>query len=332
MATLKDIARELNIHPSTVSRALNNSSEVGEKTKKRVRETADRLNYVPNLSARALVGKSTRLIGVIIPEFRSNYYVNLINNIETELKQNNYSFILGKTNFEPKNAIYYINIFSQRKVDGLIITGPIFKDINKSLDLIQKNYRMPILMMEAFMEYPHYDYVNIDNAYGIEEAVKYLITRGCKNFGYIGDKLSSNKRFPYLKEALSHCGLKIKKEFVKVGSERFEEGGYLRMKELLEQKTLPEVLFASYDHMALGAMKAIHEAGLRIPEDISIFGYDNINECEYMYKSLTSISQPIREMTKIGINSLIEKIENKEESSVHHITLKPKLIVRESTI
>ncbi len=332
MATLKDIAKELNIHTSTVSRALNDSREVGEETKKLVREVAEKLNYVPNLSARALVGKSTKLIGVIVPEFRSNYYVRIINNIETELKKNKYTFILGKTNFEPKNAIYYINIFSQRKVDGLIITGPLFKDINKILNDIQKVHQLPILMMESFQEYPNYDYVTIDNEFGIEAAVKYLISRGCKMFGYIGDKLSSAKRLPYLKEALSNCGLKIKKEYIKVGSERFEEGGYLRMKELLEKKALPEVIFASYDHMALGAMKAIHEAGLRIPEDISIFGYDNIDECEYMYKSLTTIAPPIREMTKIGISSLIEKIENKEEKTIHHISLKPTLIVRKSTI
>ena len=332
MATLKDIADELSVNISTVSRALNDSSEVGEETKQRVREAAKRLNYVPNLSARALVGKSTKLIGVIVPEIRSHYYVQMINYIETELKKHKYSFILGKTNFKPENDIYYLNVFGQRKVDGLIVAGPIFKNIVKTLDEIKSLYHTPILLMETFMEYPNYDYVKIDNELGIEQAVRYLASKGIETIGYVGDKPSSSKRLPYLKEALSNCNLDVRKEFMKVGSERFEAGGYLRMKELLDQDPLPQAVFASYDHMALGAMKAIHEAGLKIPEDISIFGYDNIYESEYMYKSLTTIAPPIQEMTKIGVDTLIEKIEGDEEKTIRHISLKPRLIVRESTI
>ncbi|MBT3272707.1 MAG: LacI family DNA-binding transcriptional regulator [Spirochaetales bacterium] len=332
MATLKDIAKELNVNISTVSRALNDSNEVGDETKKLVQETAKRLHYVPNLSARALVGKSTKLVGVIVPEIRSNHYVRVINHIETELKKHHYSFIFGKTNFKPENDIYYLNLFSQRKVDGIIIAGPVFKNIKKTFDEIQSIYHRPILVMEAYIEYPNYDYVQIDNEYGIEEAVRHLVSKGIRVFGYVGDKLSSTMRVPYFKEALASNSLSLKKEFIKIGSERFELGGYMRMKELLGQKKLPEAVFASYDHMALGAMKAIHEAGLKIPKDISIFGYDNINESEYMYKSLTTIAPPIEEMTKIGISTLIEKIENDGEKTIRHISLKPKLIVRESTI
>lgn len=328
--TLKDLAAVAEVNVSTVSRALNDSNEVGQETKERIRALAEKMSYVPNLSARALAGKGSRLIGVVVPEIRSNYYAKVIDEIEAVLNAKHYSSLLGKTNFRVEEEINYVIALSQRKVDGIIMADPVHAVVG-DLDRIRERCHQPILFLEPASECEHYDHVKIDNEYGINAAVEYLASRGIKVFAYVGDELSASMRLPMFERALGRAGLPFYKSLAKVGPERFELGGYLRMQGLLKEKRKPEAVFATCDHMAFGAMKAITESGMQIPRDISIFGFGDITEAEYMQVPLTTISPPVREMVRIGADTLLDRIENDSHGAIRSISLKPELVIRAST-
>ncbi len=329
--TLKDIARMAEVNVSTVSRALNDSNEINEETKKKINKIAEELKYVPNPSAKALVGKKTKSIGIIVPEISSIYFAQMLNNIESELKERGYSLIVGMTHHKYRDEINYLNIFSIRNVDGIIVAGSMYKELEKYLADIKRNYDIPIVLIQTFIPFPDYDYIMVDDSYGFNLAIEHLVSYGHNSIGFIADEVSSKMRLPKFKAAMDNVGLKYNNKYVKVGKEMFELGGYKQMNRLMEEKVLPTAIFASYDYIAIGAMKALNEHGLSVPEDISIIGYDNIREAAYLSVPLTTVSPPIQEMTKIGVKLLIDKIENKEHKVIQHVSLKPELIIRETT-
>lgn len=332
MTSLKDIAKRAGVNISTVSRAMNGSSEISEETRKRVEKIAAELNYTPDFTARALAGKRTNLIGVILPEITSSYYTQVISNVETILGESGYSMILGTTGFDYNNEVRYLNIFKNRKVDGIILIGSMFKEIEPYLVKAGMNNNMPFVLVETFVDYPQYDYIMIDNSYGINLAISHLKALGHEKVGFLSEEISFKQRLSGFKEALERNSLRFDHRFVKVGKERFEAGGYLRMKELLAGEELPTAIFASYDSMAIGAMKAAAEAGLGIPRDISVVGFDNIRESEYLTVPLSTVSSPVKEMARLGVKLLLDKIEHPLNHVVQHVSLKPGLVVRSSTM
>lgn len=333
MVTLKDIARKAGVNISSVSKALHDSEEISEQKRNEIKRIAQELNYVPNLSARALTGKGSNSIGIILPEIRSNYYARMMNDIEAELNRTKYTMIMGTTNFDLKKEVQYLNVFCSRSVDGIVIIGSMNKDIVKYIDAIQKKYDVPVVMLESFVESEQVDYIAIDNRYGISQAIRRFREAGHSRIGFISETISARTRLPWFKAAMEEHGLKVDKQHIKIGSERFEKGGYESMKQLLAEAERPTAVFASYDDMAIGAMKAIDEFGLSIPDDIALIGFDNIREAEYLLTPLTTVSPPIGEMVNIAIHLLLKNIRAKQDHEKRvpqHISLKPGLIVRES--
>jgi LacI family transcriptional regulator len=331
MANLKDIAKLTGVNVSTVSRALNGSKGISNNTKNEILRVAKEINYIPDQAARALVGKSTKTIGVILQEIGSDYYTKLLGYIEEQLRNNGYSMIMGFTNSNFSVETQYLNIFARRKVDGIILAGFMFKELGEYLDGMRKIRETPMTLIQTNIEYPNYDYIMVDEKYGFDMVIRHLKELGHKKIGFLFDEISAIIRMQSLKDAVIGNDLKFDQKFVKAGKERFELGGYLQMKDMLKQNELPTAVVASYDHLAIGAMKAIYEAGLRIPEDISLVGYDDIRECEYLITPLTTVSPPIKVMTELGVKLLLEKIENKDKPVIQHISLKPELILRETT-
>lgn len=330
MVKLKDIAEKAGVNVSTVSRALNDSSDINVETKNRIRKIAKEMNYVPNTSAQSLVGKGTKSIGVIVPEIISNYFTHMLVSIESELKKRGYSLIIGMTHHDYKNEIYYLNVMKNRKVDGIILAGSMYKELEDYLITMKKSNYIPMVLIQTFVHFPDYDYIMVDDYYGYCMAVEHLKNKGHQKIGFIADEISSKMRFPMYKKALAKYGLELDKEYTKIGKEMFELGGYLRMKELIQTSHIPSAVFASYDYIAIGAMKALKEYGLRVPDDISIIGYDDIREASYISKPLTTISPPLGEMAKVGVNLLLHKIE-KDSNTIQHVSLKPELILRNTT-
>jgi len=331
MVTLKDIAKRANVNVSTVSRALNDSSEINEDTKKMIRAIAAEMHYTPNMSARALTGKGTMSIGIIIPEVISGYFAQMVNFIEEELKAQSYSLIVGMTHHDYREEIHYMDVFAKRKVDGIILAFSMYKELEKSLHTMKNHYKMPMVLIQTFKHFPDYDYIVVDDMQGIDSAIRHLYELGHRDIGFIADQISSKLRFEAFKQGMKNSGLKVNDRFVKIGNEMFEEGGYLQAQELLNEKEMPTAIFAGYDHMAIGAMRAFQEHGLRVPEDISIIGYDNIREGAYLPIPLTTVSPPIRDMTRVGVKLLLDKIKEKDNAVIQHVSLKPELIIRNTT-
>ena len=323
--TLKDIALRTGVNISTVSRALNNSSEIGEKTKERIRRVAKQISYIPDITAKALAGKGTKSIGVIVPEISSNYYAMILNCIEQELKLKGYSLIVGMAHHDCRSEQHYLEVFSNRRVDGMILAGSMNKGININLDEIRQKSDIPIVLVHAFIPYRKYDYISVDDIYGIDAAIKLLKSQGHRRLGYIADELSSKFRISKIRNAISLNGLSMEERHIKIGKEMYEVGGYIQMKRLLREKDLPTAILASYDYIAIGAIKAMSENGIHVPKDMSIIGYDNIRESPFLVCPLTTISPPVEEMVKISIQIMHKKIQDKSFREIQHISLKPEL-------
>jgi len=159
--------------------------------------------------------------------------------------------------------------------------------------------------------------------------VQHLQQRGYRRIGFIGEKMTAN-RLTIFKQAMKLQGLEPEAHFIITGQERGEYGGYLRMKELLSQKELPDAVFCSYDTMAIGAIHALREKGMRIPEDMAVIGFDNISVSQYVEGGITTIANPYDDMISIAIKVLTKR-ENNDQSTRQQIALRPKLIVRSTT-
>jgi DNA-binding LacI/PurR family transcriptional regulator len=330
MVTLKDIADKAGVNISSVSKALNHSKEISESKKKEIQRIAAELNYIPNLSAKALAGKGTNSIGVILPEIRSNSYARIMNCIETELNDTSYSIIMSTTNFRLDSEMEMLNVLCSRAVDGIILIGVMHEGIEDYVTEIRKRHGVPVLFLESHIALKQHDYINIDNKYGIDMALKHFKSIGHQEIGFISDSISAGARLPLFKEAMAENNLTLTNKNIRIGEERFEIGGYLRMKEFLKEGSFPGAFFASYDDMAIGAMKAVEEAGLSIPADISIIGFDNIRVAEYLTKPLTTIVPPIEEMVSIGVRLILDKISSNESRLPNRLILQPSLAIRET--
>lgn len=330
LVTLKDIAERAGVNISTVSRALNHRSDIAEETRKMIESIAKELNYRPNLTAQALMGKSTKLIGVLVPEVESNYFVKIVNYLEEFLRIQGYSMIMVISHFDYNLEVEVLELFENRNVDGILVACSLSDEITKQIDYLKKKH-IPVVLIEALNHLPNYDYVMIDDTYGMMLAVEHLMNQGHTKIGFISDNMNADIRYPMYRKAMSNNGLKVNEKFVYKRPERFEEGGYLAAKEMLNCEERPTAIIAGYDSIAIGVMRAIWEAGYRIPEDFAIVGNDNIREAAYLPKGLSTISPPVQEMAKMVVNLLIEKIENPENQVIHNIKLKPELIIRETT-
>jgi len=330
LVTLKDIAKRAGVNISTVSRALNHRSDISEETREMIKGIARELNYKPNLTAQALTGKSTKLIGVLVPEIESNYFVKIINYLEEFLRAQGYSMIMTISNFKYNLELEALELFENRNVDGILVACSLFDDITKRIDNL-KGKHIPVVLIEALTHLPNYDYVMIDDTYGMTLAVKHLIERGHTKIGFISDNMNADIRYPMYQKAMSNNGLKADDKYVYKKPERFEEGGYLAAKEMLSCDDFPTAIITGYDSIAIGVMRAVWEAGYKIPEDFAIIGNDNIREAAYLQKGLTTVSPPVQEMAKMAVNLLIEKIDNPDNKVIHNIKLKPEVIIRETT-
>jgi len=318
------------VNVSTISRALNNNPEINEDTKNKIIKIARELNYFSNKQGNVLSDKSSYAIGIISPEIESNFYSQLVGIVENKITAEGYTLITGFTNFKYEEEVRFLNLFAHKAVDGIILIRSLDERTSDDLKAFKKDYKIPVIQVDTQHILDFYDCLKIDDYLGVSMAIEHLVELGHTSIGYVGDTLSQHRKRAYI-DTLQKHGIEIDDRLVKIGEERFQEGGYKRMNELLQSSILPTAVFASYDDIAIGAMKAIYEIGLRIPEDISIVGIDNIKVSSYLYKGLTTISVPVNELGDISTRILFNKIKDKTYEVIQHVVLKPQLIIRETT-
>jgi LacI family transcriptional regulator len=330
--TIKDIARKANVSHTTVSRALNNKSRIRNETKEKILTIARELNYRPDFIARSLVMKRTKTLGLVITTIANPFYTELSQGIETTARSLGYNIILCSTNYDLSNEKQYVDMLRSKGVDGIIFSSAHMDDPN-IFELAEEAF--PIVLVNRRAYHPvvreKVDYVGIDNILGGFLAVEHLIRLGHQRIGVIGGSSESSVGFERLeggKKALVTYGLEVADNYFLEGD--FLKGsGYRGGKEFLKMTEPPTAIFATNDYMALGTYQAIIEEGQRIPEDIALIGFNDIEFAAIKGVELTTIGQKKYEMGALATTILVEKIEGGESKpSTKEIFLKPELIIR----
>ena len=327
MATIQDVARIAGVSTATVSRVLNNRNVVSEKTAVKVERAIHELNYEPSVLGRNLRTSESRLLLVLIPSIANSFYTEIIRGIEDTAIELGYNILLCQTGSNPKRESIYMNLVRNRLADGIISMDPAVDKVR--LTELAKNY--PIVQCSEYNENGKISYVTIDSKLAAYQAVKYLIKIGHKKIGFINSDnryLYARDRYEGYVKALKEFNIPINTEWIcNVESVGFEEGQQV-MKGLLSNVDRPTAVFADSDMSAIGALKEINANGLRVPNDIALIGFDNIEFSKMSHPTLTTISQPMYRMGSESARMLITKIRGE---SVANIILSHELLIREST-
>lgn len=336
--TIKDIARELGISPSTVSRALKDHPDISAETKKAVNELAERLNYQPNIVALSLRQKKTNTIGVIIPEIVNTFFSTVISGIEDVAYEAGYNVILAQSNESYQREVTDMKALFNSRVDGMLLSlSRETTNFDHIESIISKG--VPIVLYDRFYNNPHLSKVIVDDYVGAKEAVLHLIEQGCKRIAHLEgapNLIISKDRLRGYQDALSESNLEIRENYTVVCPNNSFEEGQRAAQKLLALSVPPDAIFATNDPMAMGAILAIKEKGLSIPDDVAVVGFSNYFFAQITDPSLTSVDQPGFEMGQEAARLLIRQIEVRdkdlEEPAPETKTLKTRLIIRNSSL
>lgn len=314
--TLKHIAEELGLSVMTVSRAINNRGSIDEKTQLRVLETARKMGYTPNHLAKSLVSKKTYTIGVVVPEISHSFFPEVIRGIEEIIYEKDYQIILGHASESVEREKKVIEMLRSKRVDGLLVSTcqkttdfSFFENLTKS--------GTTLVFFDRCIEEIGVSCVSVNDRTGSEYITQHLIDLGYKKLAHLSGsrEVSIGKdRFQGFKKAVLGNNLELKEKWI-IESGFQEEGGFRAMSELLEipKKEWPDAVVAVNDPSAFGAIEAINQKGLRIPEDIAIVGFSDDIRASLLEVPLTTVEQPAYEVGKKAANKLIRLIENESE-------------------
>jgi len=336
--TIKDIARELGISPSTVSRALKDHPDISIATKKAVNELADKLNYQPNTVALNLRQRKTNTIGVIIPEIVHFFFSTVISGIEDVAYEAGYNVILAQSNESVEREKSDIKALFNSRVDGLLLSiSRETTNFDHIESIISKG--LPIVFYDRMYTNPNTSKVIVDDYVGAKEAVLHLIEQGYQQIAHLeaapGLQIAVDRRRGYI-DALRENNMPIKETMIIECPNGSLEDGKKATKKLLSLASPPDAIFANNDLLAMGAMLSIKEKGLKIPGDVALMGFSNWFFSQLLDPPLSSVDQPGFEMGQEAARLLIRQIEmkDKDQFEVQPETkiLKTRLVIRESTL
>jgi DNA-binding LacI/PurR family transcriptional regulator len=323
--SIKDIAKEANVSPSTVSRALNNHPHISDKTKKQIRILAKEMEYVPSFIARDLVGQHSATIGVAIADFLNPFYSDIVASIEDVTVANNYQVFVSSFYRDKQRELELFNIFYERRFAGIIVSDSLVDD--EYLSLSHSDF-MPVVLINC----PHYPFsVSVDKVLGARLAVEYLVELGHRRIAFIRqgfDSESARLRLNSFRETLNEYGITVDERYIMAGDERFT-GGVHAVPQLLALAEPPTAVFCFNDMTAIGVIKALQQRGYKVPQDLSVIGFDDLDIASFYHPSLTTVRQPIYQIGRSAAKMLYSLIQRKE--NIQAQVLEPELVIREST-
>ena len=328
--SLKDVASEVKLSPTTVSLVLNSAptaSSIPQETQDRIFEAARRLNYRPNYIARSLRAQRTHTIGVLIPELSGGYASMVLSGVEEKLLEKDFYYFIGSHRHQDEFIERYLRFFIERCVEGIL-----------AIDTPQNHQTfLPVVSISGHDKTKGVTNIVLNHESAARLAVEHLFNLGHRKIAVIrGQEFSSDTaiRSNSILESAAKLGLNIENALVSqlVGNDPSPETGYIAAKKLIAGGEKFTALLSFNDISAIGAIRALKEAGLEVPEDVSVIGFDDVSEAKFHNPALTTIRQPLKQMGALGVEHLLEKIHhNVDEDIFRDVTVEPELIVRQST-
>ena len=332
--TIKDIARAAGVSHATVSRALNGNAAIPEGTAESIRDLARSMGYVPSAAARGLKTNRSKVLGVIVSRIDNPYFGEVVQGIEDVVKEEGYSIFLASSDQGREQERSVVQAFGEHRVDGAIIGSVSFTPEHLAL---LKEYHVPIVVLNNQSPEEFTNSISHDDIYGGEEVTRYLLSLGHKRVAYIGNNRAgriNHDRLTGYRKALAAAGIKPDADLVVNTAGSDIDDGIEGMSMLMKQGRLPDAVFCFNDLMAIGALKLLQKEGIRVPQQLSLAGFDNIEYSAYTSPALTTFDQPKRLIGSEAARLLLSLIGNGEYrdslGTPTHL-VRGRLLIREST-
>jgi len=326
---IKEVAARANLSTATVSRTINNSGLVRPGTAEKVQRAIRELGYYPNTQARALVSGRSRMFGLIISDIVNPFFPELVKSFEFAAIHHGYEVIVANTDYDSERMSGCVRRMIERKVDGVaVMTSELDRHLLEELS----HRRLPIVFLDVGKLKPLISNINVDYSRGIGEAVQHIVSLGHQRVGFISGPLTlksaRTRRSAFLK-CIAACGIGERQRSVVEGNHKID-GGESAMMRLLSLPNPPTAVLTSNDLTAIGALRAVARAGLRVPNDISVVGFDDIELSRFTQPPLTTIRLSRDELGRKAFDALYETVAGQQRSG-QEIKVSTRLVVREST-
>ncbi|MET3443234.1 LacI family transcriptional regulator [Variovorax paradoxus] len=332
MATIKDVALRAGVSVTTVSHVVNDTRHVSAKGRERVEEAIRELGYVPNAMARSLKSNTTSTLGMLIPNSSNPYFAEIVRIVEDRCFGAGYTLVLCNTDDEPRRQSVYLQVLAERRIDGLIVVSTGAGD-DDSLVTQLHGLRIPTVLVDREIADPACDLVETAHMQGGLLAVRHLLSLGHKRIACIGGPVGvmpSEQRIEGWRMALAEAGATPNADALLWRGGFTSQGGYEAMHAILRTEQAPSAVFVCNDLMAIGALRAAHESGVHVPDDLSIVGFDDIELSAYTSPPLTTVAQPKERIGALAVDMLLERVGGKRRDA-RKVVLQPELHVRAST-
>jgi len=326
--TIVDVADEAGVSYATVSRVINNKDHVSPEKRERVLRAMAQLGYVANMQARSLAGGESRVVGLLVDYLSSSYMDEIIRGIDEALDAENYDLMLYTTHRRKTKESAYVTKLTRRLADGLLLILP--RNAGAYLDTLRQR-QFPHVLVDYFSAKQNVPSVSTTNFRGAYDAMSFLLSLGHQRIGFITGTMEfgcARDRLDGYRLALKEHGLPVDPCLICEG-DFMQPQGYQCAQRLLSLPEPPTAIFSSNDTMAFGVMEAARERGLRLPEDLSIVGFDDIPQASHVHPALTTIRQPLEEMGRSAAHLLLKYIAH-PNAAVERIELPTRLVIRES--
>ncbi|CAM4085030.1 LacI family transcriptional regulator [Paenibacillus alkaliterrae] len=328
-ATIYDVAREAGVSIATVSKVINAKGKISQERREEIFAIMERLHYQPSVIASALTGKHTFTLGLLIPDIANPFFGEVARAVEDRGHQLGYSVIICSTDNKDERIEQYISVLKQKRVDGIIIgTGMENTDILRDL-----GESMPVVIIGREVSAVSVHTVVADDWQGGRSAAEHLLLLGHRRMAVLSESLtvsSSRERLHGFKQRLGEEGVMMSERHVRPCKQRMEDGKR-EAAALLQGSDRPTAIFCCNDLLAVGALQAAKEAGIRVPSELSVVSFDNTILASVTDPPLTSIAQPMEQLGASAVDLLLEQFAQEAPTVKHRIALRTELIVREST-
>jgi LacI family transcriptional regulator len=327
MVTIKDVAREANVSVATVSRVLNGSGPVSEKTEHRIREIAGRLRYVPHGGARSLITSRTDTLGILLPDLYGEFFSEVIRGMDETAQRNGFHLIISRSH-ATRHGIETAMRAMRGRVDGVVAMSP---DLDGE-SLLNLPSTLPVVLLCSVSPGNELDSLTIDNCRGAREMVRHLISLGHRRIAIIKGaprNYDAAERLRGYRLALKDAGFTSERA-LEVEGGFTEAGGYAAALQLLELEQRPTAIFAANDSMAIGALSALRESGVQIPEQMAVAGFDDIPLARYMDPPLSTVRVSICDLGARAVEMLLQGVTHKNAHQRKRERVSTEVVIRES--